>query len=256
MTRFAPPAVYKCPSCGTLLTWARLASFRPMGAGTKWSDGGEQESALVDMCLVIGCPGCSTILWREECDSVGTLLRKPPEVGPLARLIARWNGDKHGHLTAEQTWRDVPVDWKAAERGRLLRDLSVDSKMKHARILSPTRELFLRRHIWWLSNDHERVLDDGTRSRQEPAMFNIAREENMMRLLELLEVTDDAPMHRVELLRMLGRFDESIALLKYTANSIGRLVGKKLDIEAWASAGDTSLKVMFVHALHRGRLDD
>ena len=256
MTRFAPPAVYKCPSCGTLLTWARLASFRPMGAGTKWSDGGEEENGLVDMCLVIGCPGCSTIMWREDCDSVGTLPRKPSEVGPLARVIARWNGDKHGLLAAEQTWRDVPVEWKDAQRGRPLRNLSVDSKMKQARTLPPTRELFLRRHIWWLSNDHERVLADGTRSRQEPALSTIAREENMRRLLELLEATDDAPMHRVELLRMMGRFDESIALLKYTANPKGRLVGKNLEIETWASADDTSLKVVSVRVLRRGQLNN
>lgn len=256
MTRFAPPAVYKCPSCGNLLTWARLASFRPMGAGTKWSDGGEAENGLVAMCLVIGCPGCSTILWREDCDSVGTLPRKPSEVGPLARVIARWNGDKHGLLAAEQTWRDVPVEWKDAQRGRPLRNLTVDSKIKQARALSPPRELYLRRHIWWLSNDHERVLDDGTRCRREPALSNIAREENMRRLLELLEAIDDAPMHRIELLRMLGRFDESVALLKYTATPIGRLVGKNLEIEAWASAGDTSLKVMSVRTSHRGRLGD
>lgn len=248
MTRLAPPAVYKCPSCGSLLTWARLASFRPMGAGTTWSDGGEAESGLVGMCSVTGCPKCSTILWPEDCKREGILPVKPPEVGLLARVIARWNGDKHGHLNAEQTWRDVPADWKAAERGRPLWDLSVDSKMKHARMLPPTREFFLRRHLWWMSNDHERVLDNGTRSRQEPAMANIVREENMIRLLELLEETDEAPMLRVELLRMLGRFDESVALLKYTANPIGRLVGKNLEIEAWASAGDKSLKIVSVGA--------
>ncbi|MDM5180968.1 hypothetical protein PO883_27680 [Massilia sp. DJPM01] len=129
----------------------------------------------------------------------------------------------------------------------------MDRKIKHARTLSPTRELFLRRHLWWMSNDHERVLDDGTMSRLEPAMPNIAREENMMRLLELLEVTADASMRRVELLRMLGRFDESIALLKYAANPIGRLVGENLEVKAWALAGDKSLKVVSVRALHRGQ---
>ncbi|MDM5181828.1 hypothetical protein PO883_32125 [Massilia sp. DJPM01] len=196
-------------------------------------------------------------MWLDDCyEPVGILPRQPPEIGPLARVIARWNGDKHGHLGAEQAWREVPVEWKDAQRGRPLRSLTVDSKMEHTGALSPPRELYLRRHIWWQSNDHERVLDDGTRSRREPALSTIAREENMRRLLELLEATDDAPMHRVELLRMMGRFDESIALLKYTANPIGRLVGKNLEIEAWASAGDKSLKVILVRHLHRGRLGD
>lgn len=243
MTRFAPPAVYKCPSCGSLFTWARFASFRPMGAGTTWSDGGEAESGLVDMCSVIGCPECSIILWTDDYDPVGILPRKPPEVGPLARVIAKWNGDKHGHLNAEQTWRDVPAEWKVVEPGRPLRELSVDSKIELAHMLSHSRGLFLRRHLWWLSNDHERVLDDGTRCRREPAMSNTAREENMMALLELLEANDQAPILRVELLRMLGRFDEAIALLKHTANPIGRLVGKNLEIQSWILDSDRNLKV-------------
>ena len=132
-------------------------------------------------------------------------------------------------LKAEEAWGAVPAEWKSAERARSLEhddmQRAVDTTAH-----SLAREIYLRRRIWWDSNDHERIRGDGTLVSNEPLTSEANRHQNMARLLALLEEADDAPMQRVDLLRMLGRFDEAISLLKKTANPLGRLVGKNLEI--------------------------
>lgn len=241
MTRFAAPAVYQCPECSGYLLWTRLISFNTYGISTSWSDGAAPLTGVLDSCSVTCCPSCSAMLWNKDLEAIGVLPRKPPRIGRITRTLSGWNGDKHGHLCAEREWADLPPEWKVAARGRSLGYPDLQRALRDMNTLTPDREMFIRRRIWWATNDHTRLRSDGTRAAAEPVASDADRKANMVRMIELHEAAEGNIAEHTELLRQLGQFDEAIRLLTSGAPEI-RTSADAAWILRWAKAGDADLK--------------
>ena len=193
------------------------------------------------MCSVVCCPVCSIALWNDDLQALGILPRKPPGLSWVARMLAIWNGDKDGHLQAIREWEDIPSEWKAAEHGRSLKYSDLQCALRDASALSSDREMFIRRRMWWATNDHTRLRSDATSVLKQPVADDADRKANMMRMIELHDATGTGISERAELLRQLGRFDDAILLLKSGAPEI-RASADAAWILRWAKAGDADLK--------------
>ena len=193
------------------------------------------------MCSVVCCPVCSIAVWNDDLQALGVLPRKPPRLSWVARMLATWNGDKDDHLQAVRAWEDIPFEWKVAEHGRALEYHGLQCALRNMSAPNTDREMFLRRRIWWATNDHTRLRSDGTRVSEQPVANDADRKANMMRMIELHEAAGGNIAEHAELLRQLGRFDESIRLLTSGASEI-RTSADAAWILRWAKARDAELK--------------
>jgi len=100
--------------------------------------------------------------------------------------------------------------------------------------LVPERERYLRRRLWWASNDHLR------RESGSPPLEADAARTNMERLLDLLPSTADV-LERVELYRQLGRFQEALDLIAFVPSD--QQAKARLQ-QQWAEAGDSTMRVI------------
>lgn len=100
--------------------------------------------------------------------------------------------------------------------------------------LLPDREKYLRRKLWWASNDHRRV-----ETSSPPLEVDVAR-DNMQRLLALLPA-DTCTLEQVELYRQLGRFHETLDLIP----SLPPEQWREAQLQRqWAAAGDSTMRVI------------
>lgn len=240
MTRFTDPEIYQCPDCLGYLQWRQLASFRNF-TSTTWSDGARPMTLLLDMCSIACCPSCSTVLWYEDLQAVGVLPREPGEISRFSRMLARWSRGTRRRLLAEREWANLPPEWKSAECGRPLEYSDLQRTVDRLTGTNPVREMFLRRRIWWATNDHLRGPGDGTCAEEAPIAPELERRENMMRMIALHEAAGGGLAERAELLRQLGRFDESIQLLISGAPEIRNSATAAWTLR-WAKARDAGLK--------------
>lgn len=241
MTRFSDPDVHQCPQCSTYLLWPNLMSFNTFGENTTWSDGQGMWSGMLDACSARCCPACRTVLWKDDLDVVGILTRKPYPVGKVTRTLARWFGDKHGHLRDEDAWRALPEGWKTANAAEQLAYPDLHRALLATPDPGVERELFLRRLMWWETNDHLRHRADGTLVAAAPVAPEEQRRANMLRMVALYEQAGNAVVTRAELLRQLGRFDEAVALLVAGAPEI-QASADAAWILRWAKAADAGVK--------------
>jgi len=124
-------------------------------------------------------------------------------------------GDRNGRLRDERNWFALPQEIKEANRITSLQNAT--DFLDALAALSPyaeDREIYLRRRLWWISNDHHRFRVDGTPTESQPVLTPTEARNNILRLLALLENDFSKQVERGELLRQLGRFDEAIAVLK------------------------------------------
>lgn len=217
MTRFAPPAVLRCPMCGDHLYKRRLASFNDFGA-TGWSDGYASVWALNAMSALGKCPWCMALFWLDDAEQEGVLPRKPYRIGWMERAYLRLTGDKRGLLAQERAWHASPWEWKNAKDIELPTLADWQAALQERATLTPAREKLARRQIWWRSNDHLRLKHDGTPWKTQVAMRNDDVQENLMALLCLCETEPEPDLIEMgEILRELGRFDEALAVLERVA---------------------------------------
>lgn len=241
MTRFAAPDVYQCPNCSGYLLWAGLMSFNTYGITTSWSDGAAPLTGILDSCSVSCCPSCSAVLWKSDLEALGVLPDEPRPIGRLTRMLAGWNGDKHGHLRAEREWKELPDEWKVAERGKWVDYHVLQHALTNKVAANHGRELFLRRRMWWATNNHIRLHSDGSRVTEVPVAPEEDRRANMLRMIEIHEAAGSGLAERAELLRQLGRFDDAIRLLTSGAAEIRASTTAAWTL-GWAKAGDAEVK--------------
>ena len=241
MTRFSSPDVHQCPNCKSYLLWAGLMSFNTFGITTSWSDGAESWTGMLDSCSVTCCPSCSTVLWKADLEVVGVLPHEPRPFSRLTRMLARWNGDKHGHLRAEREWKELPPAWKLAERGRRIQYPDLQGALLAMPAPNPEREMFLRRRIWWATNDHIRLRSDGSRVAEVPVTAEADRRANILRMIEIHEAAGSGLAERAELLRHLCQFDDAIRLLTSGVPEIRASENAAWTLR-WARAGDAEVK--------------
>jgi hypothetical protein len=131
--------------------------------------------------------------------------------------LARWRSDPNGRLQAEQEWLQTPAGWKSAKDTDSVDFEDVAYVLGKSEGLRRGRLLWLRRRIWWSLNDRYRVRSDGSPYSDMPSMPESQERANMQALLALLEQEEIQPRDMVEkgeLLRLLGRFDEAVTVLK------------------------------------------
>lgn len=214
MTRFHEPAVYKCPTCGDYFLHHRPASVN-FSCTRDWSDGA--PTAWWAQEPLARCRACAAVFWRKDVEPVGVMPKKSWPIGRLERFLARWRGDPNGRLRTEQEWFQIPTGWKTAQSADSVDLDDLLHILARPEGLSRDRFLWLRRRIWWSLNDRYRVRSDGSPIPDPPTMPKADEWANMRALLILLEEGDMPPCDMVEkgeLLRLMGRFGEAVAVLK------------------------------------------
>lgn len=235
MTRLSPPALYPCPACAGYFTRAVLTSLHFYDDVPNWSDG-KNEQWWAGIGGPVGrCPSCLALLWVEDATELMPAPREPAAIGRLLRLWYLLTGDHSGRLQDEQEWTALPREIKDAKR---LVGLSTTqdyiAALAQISLLPSDREEYLRRKLWWASNDHLR------RESNAPTLDVDAARANMERLLALLPSTART-LERVELYRQLGRFQEALDLIP--AVSSDQCV--KADLQRqWAEAGDSTMRLI------------
>lgn len=161
------------------------------------------------------CPTCRNVVWIDDAIALMPAPREPRNIGPIGRLWHRRTGDKRGRLRAWLEWTALPAEIKQAKRFDRLEcaDDFIEALAALPANDADGREVYLRRRLWWSSNDHLRGLY-GVMPVTLPSVAEDVAQANMLRLLELFEHDPKEQVARGELLRQLGRFDEAVAVLK------------------------------------------
>lgn len=110
--------------------------------------------------------------------------------------------------------------------------------------VSRDRLLWLRNRIWWDLNGRYRSRFDGSPVPDAPSWPAAAERSNMEVILDILRDDEQQPgsmIQQGELLRLLGRFDEAIAVLK-AVPADGYSEVRAIKIEKLAQRGDTQVR--------------
>jgi hypothetical protein len=176
-----PDLVKACPACGRLIRQKTLMSGNTFGALT-WTDGYQVAPMLPSYPSMVKC-NCGNFFWLEDVESVGEI--------PFSA-------------------RDVPEEWEAAPEATKLSLNEYREALSMGVGTSPEKERYLRVKLWWKINDKRRQ-----NPLEVPPEYQSLFRENLERLLEILSA--ESPGQKImnaEILRELGRFEESIELLK------------------------------------------
>lgn len=206
--------VLACPHCGFFIR-APAPRSDSHDSGTVWSDGKRVQTDRPRAPEFVQCYGCSDFYWLEAAEEQGIIPaiageHEAGEYEPAWLQAPRVEG-----LTLEQYWH-------AIDSGFAARD---------------SMEILLRLLAWWRSNDPLRENPDGL------AGWPARAEKNARELLGLLdEENPDHHMIRAEILRRLGRFDESLGVLDEVSDP--ELEEAVTRLRQLALAGDTSMAVL------------
>jgi hypothetical protein len=118
--------------------------------------------------------------------------------------------------------------------------------LARSRGVSHHRILWLRNSIWWRLNDRYRTRSDGSPMPDVPKWPVALERTNMEVILAMLQEGEVQAWHMIqqgELLRLLGRFDEAIAVLK-AVPADGHSEVRAVKIERLARRGDTDVQML------------
>lgn len=213
MTSYAQPLVIQCPQCRSCLYRRRLRSFNDFGA-MGWSDGYTSIFGLNSVSNLGRCGYCRKVFWLDDAEELGILPKESPAIGAFSRIYHRLTGDSSGALEHERIWNETPWEWKSAKPAETPDFFDLKTALADMNSLTPEREVWVRRALWFRGNDHRRLNREGKPHRDKPWMSDDEVRQNMLSLLSLIEQGRDSPvMEKGELLRELGRFDEAITVL-------------------------------------------
>jgi hypothetical protein len=168
----------------------------------------------------------------------------PQAIGRLTRAWLRWFGDPEGKLRDEEEWAQAQAAWGSARYiGRVGFD-DVVYVLARSKGVGRDRLLWLRSRIWWDLNDRYRKRIDGSPIPNVPIWPVAMERSNMEAILDMLRDNGDAPWSMIqqgELLRLLGRFDEAIAVLKAVPPD-GHSEVRAVKIERLARDGDEHIR--------------
>ena len=214
MTSYAQPLVIQCPKCRSCLYRRRLRSFNDFGA-MGWSDGYTSIFGLNSVSQLGRCAYCKKVFWLDDAEALGVLPREELQIGEFSRIYHRITGDSDGVLERERIWNETPWEWKNAKPAEVPEFFDLRTALSDQDSLTPEREVWLRRGIWFEGNDHLRLNREGKPLRSTPRMSDDETRRNMLVLLELISEGLASPAtEKGELLRELGRFDEAIETLR------------------------------------------
>ena len=238
MTRFATPSVHTCPGCTTFFLRPRFRSVNFYG-GQDWSDA--TPTMWWRQQPLVRCKACAALFWMDDAESVGVMPDTPATIGPLTRKWLHWRGDPEGRLQSEEDWSTAKTLWGNAHHIGSVNFDDVAYVLARSKGVSRDRILWLRNRIWWGLNDRYRVRSDGSPSSNLPRWPVAVERTNMEVILDMLQ--DGEPqswrmIQQVELLRLLGRFDEAVTVLK-AVPADGHSEVRAVKIERLARSGNT-----------------
>lgn len=244
MTRLSPPTLYHCPACAAYFVRSALTFLHFYHDVPEWSDG-KNEQWWVGLSAPVGrCPTCLAVIWLDDANALMPVPQEPRQISSLSRLWHLLTGDRSGRLRDDREWASLPRVIKEAKR---LVELSttqdyIDALVQIAHV-RPDREEYLRRKLWWASNDYLR-----RESSTATLEVNAAR-ANMERLLDLLPSTTRT-LERVEIYRQLGRFQEALDLIPSIPSD--QCVKANLQ-KRWAEVGDSTMRIIPVQSTAHAR---
>lgn len=173
--------IFECPNCGKPIQRGSMMSGNTFGASI-YSDGKTMAPMLPDFPEITKCPDCKTIFWLSILEAKERI-KTMDFSNPMLQKAPRAN-----FLTLNEYF-------EALENGI--------AKNRN-------EELYIRKQICRLFNDPLRQ----NKWFRKPESKDIRREENLKKLLELLDVSyiNDRIM-AAEIKRNLGEFDECIELI-------------------------------------------
>lgn len=174
--------VKKCPNCQGFILEPTMVSGNTFGAEF-WSDGFMKAPMYPEYPWLVECPFCQYTFWIDESNELD---RIAPGTVPDAKYR-----DARKYITPDEA-----------------RYLEVLQSNK----LPRKKEEYLRIRAWWAANDAIRFMP----APPQEFAFSEGQVKNLLALNDLLKKPDPQErLMRSELMRELGRFDESRALLEH-----------------------------------------
>lgn len=193
---------------------------------------------------LVRCSACAALFWLEDVEPLGIMPDAPRPIGRFKRAWLRWRGDPQGLLHGEEEWGRAMVSWGEAGYIDSVKFDDVMYVLARSKGISKPRLLWLRKRIWWGLNDRYRSRQDGLPIPDVPTWPQALERSNMEAILVMLREGDRHPIDMVEqgeLLRLLGRFDEAIAVLK-AVPADGHSEVRAVKIERLARSGDSQVR--------------
>jgi hypothetical protein len=184
------------------------------------------------------------LFWIADVEPVGIMPAKPERIGWFARAWLGWGRDPNGKLQAEAEWNDAMQSWGQAQSIGSVGFDDMVYVLSRSKDVSRERVLWLRNRIWWSLNDRFRDLSDDSPVpgvSRWPAAAERANMEVILAMLQDGEAHPGSMVQQGELLRLLGRFDEAIAILKAVPCD-GHSEVRAVRIERLARMGDTQVR--------------
>lgn len=195
---------------------------------------------------LVRCVACAALFWLEDIEPVGIMPQMPRPIGRVAQTWVRWRGDPEGRLQDHEDWAKALKSWGRAQYiGRADFD-DVVHVLSRSKGVSSERLLWLRSRIWWDLNDRYRTRSDGSAIPDVPTWPLSVERTNMEVILDMLRDVEAEPWNMIqqgELLRLLGRFDDAVAILKAVpADSHSEI--RAIKIQKLAEQCDTQVREM------------
>lgn len=243
MTSYHPPAVHACPGCDAFFFRQRLRTINFFGV-QDWSDG--VPTAFWRQEPLVRCPSCLALFWLDDTEEIGVMPGYPPKMGRFQRAWLRWRGDPRGLLREQDDWDRAIASWGRAQYLDRVGFDDVVYVLGRSRGVSREGILWLRKRIWWDLNDRYRSRCDGTPLSGVSAWPWALERRNMEVILDMLrdgEATPRSLTEQGELLRLLGRFDEAVAVLR-SVPADGHSECRAVKIESLARRGDVQVRML------------
>jgi hypothetical protein len=241
MTSFSSPSVHACPGCDAFFLRRQLRSANFFGV-QDWSDGKPTWTWRQEP--LVRCKACAALFWLDDIEFVGVMPQKPQPVGRFTRAWLRWRGDPQGVLQEQEEWSQAMALWGQAQYVDRTSFDDVVYVLARSKGVSKDRILWLRNRIWRGLNDRYRTKFDGSPLLDVPTWPVAAERTNMEVILDMLrdgEVQPWSMIQQGELLRLLGRFDEAVAILK-AVPADGHSEVRAVKIERLARSGDAQVR--------------
>jgi len=241
MTSFHTPSVHPCPGCDAFFLRRRFRSVNFFGV-QDWSDGKPTWTWRQEP--LVRCGACAALFWLDDIEPVGIMPQMPRPIGWFTRTWLRWRGDPQGGLQDQEEWTEAISSWGHAQYVDCVNFDDVVYVLGRSKNVSKDRLMWLRKRIWWGLNDRYRTKFDGSPLSDVPTWPKTAERNNMEAILDMLRDGEAQPCDMIqqgELLRLLGRFDEAVDILK-AVQADGYSEVRAVKIEKLAKSGDTQVR--------------
>jgi hypothetical protein len=158
----------------------------------------------------------------------------------------RWRGDPQGQLRAEEEGSQALALWGSAQYIGSVNFDDVVYVLARSEGVNRDQLLWLRKRVWWSLNDRYRRHADNSPLPDVPSWSEVDERTNMEAILGMLQESEVLPSDMIqhgELLRLLGRFDEAVAVLK-AVPADGHSEVRAVKIERLARSGDMQVRLL------------